>query len=338
MADSSPVVSVLVPAFNSARFLRESVESVLSQTFSDLELIVVDDGSVDETVSILEEYRSDQRVRIERQEHLGLRTALELGRRVSQGALLARHDSDDLAMPDRIEKQVAFLDAHPDVVAVGGATELVDASGRPFSRGTYPLDHDAIVALLPFSTALADPATMIRRDAMDAVGGWRTTMKVAGDYDLQLRLAEVGQLANLPDTLVRYRVHPGQISGTRIQECAHTSLAAFAAATARASGNPDPLDGVTAFDTDLMRRLGVSDDRVVDFTLDLTIWWAKLVDRAGDPAGALDLWRQARRLAGRDRSRLRQVLAAQRRIRSEQDRPWHARLLHLEELVRAGPG
>lgn len=330
-----PLVSFVVPAFNTGRFVRASIESALLQTYGDIEVVVVDDGSDDDTWPILQEVAAgDDRVRLERQDHRGFLSALERGREVARGELVARHDSDDLALADRIEKQVAFLAANPDVVAVGGAIDLIDEGGRVFFRGEYPLDHETIVRRMEVTTPIADPSTVIRRSALDAVGGWRPTFTVAGDKDLWLRLGEIGRLANLPDTLMQYRIHRGQVSGRRMQETAHEALAAYAAHRARVAGHPDPLDGVTVFDDELLRRLGIDHDRVADFTVDSVLWWAKIHERAGNGDAAKELWRRARTLAAGDARRLGSVIAAERRIRGEQGRGWQARLLRAEQLLR----
>lgn len=214
----SPVVSVVMPVYNARRYLRPAVESILAQTFGDFELVAVDDGSKDDSLAILREYADkDARVRIISRPNTGIVGALNDGLNAAKGEFVARMDSDDISMPDRFEKQVAFLRAHPDHVLVGSQVMLIDPEGAALCpKKDTEYTHEAIdAAHMARRWPLVHPTIMVRREAMLALGGYRTKYEFLEDLDLFLRLAEVGKLASLSDILLRYRLHTGSICHTR---------------------------------------------------------------------------------------------------------------------------
>jgi glycosyltransferase involved in cell wall biosynthesis len=207
-------VSVIMAVYNGERYLREAVESILAQTYPDFEVIIIDDGSSDASAGMLEEFaRRDDRVRLVRQENIGLTRTLNKAIELSGGELLARMDADDIAMPDRLRRQVEFMQQHPRVVLLGGAYELIDGRGRLLTRITPPLDDQPLQELaLAGRTPICHPLAMMRRDAVLKTGGYDESLKVAQDLDLWLRLGEVGELACLPDVLLKYRQHEESVS------------------------------------------------------------------------------------------------------------------------------
>lgn len=209
-----PRVSVLMPVYNAARFLGEAVASILEQTFQDLELIAVDDGSEDGSRGILEAFRGrDPRVHIISRSHTGLVGALLDGLRGARGELIARMDADDVSLPQRLERQVAFLDAHPECVAVSGGMLYIDHRGCPIAERLSPERYDDIERglLRGLGECLLHGAVVVRRSALDTAGGYRPEFECAEDVDLFLRLAELGRLANLPEVVLKYRLSPGSI-------------------------------------------------------------------------------------------------------------------------------
>lgn len=214
----SPAISVVAAAYNAERYLAEMVESFLAQTFKDFELIVVDDGSTDATAEILARYaRQDARVKPVPIEHAGIVGAANAGLERAQCELIARADSDDIAMPDRLEKQLAYLNAHPECVAVGSRMLLIEPYGSPLCVSDHALTHEEIDAGLMRGGGwcMPQPAAMVRRDAVMRVGMYRKAYEWSEDLDLFLRLAEVGKLANLPEPLVKYRIHPNSSNHTK---------------------------------------------------------------------------------------------------------------------------
>ena len=211
---TTPAVSVLMSVHNGAPWVRDAVESVLAQTARDLELIVIDDGSTDATPEILGRV-SDPRLRVERQERVGLTRSLNRALALATGPLVARLDADDLALPERLACQRAFLDAHPDVGLLGTGAREVDAEGREVGRVHPPADDAAIRRVLIRRNPFVHSSVMIRRAVLARAGGYDETLPVAQDYDLWLRLGGITRLANLPEPLVVRRLLPGRVSSVR---------------------------------------------------------------------------------------------------------------------------
>ena len=214
MSASSPAISVLMPCFNAARYLDSALRSVRAQSFADFELLLLDDGSTDESRIISESHaRNDNRIRILGGSHRGLVAQLNTGIESARAPLLARMDCDDVCLPDRFVEQVHFLDCYPQHVAVGCWLQEIDAFGSPMRRIEHPLDHDVIdgAFIAGRSGAIAHPTVMMRADAVRRVGGYREGTFPAEDLDLFLRLGEVGRLGNVPQVLFQYRQHGSNV-------------------------------------------------------------------------------------------------------------------------------
>ncbi len=211
---SAPAVSVLMPVHDGAPWVADAVRSVLAQTAGDLELIVIDDGSTDATPEILARAR-EARLRVERQARLGLTRSLNRALALARGALVARLDADDLALPERFARQRAFLDARPDVGLLGTGAREVDAAGREVAVVTPPADDAAIRRALIRRNPFVHSSVMARRETVLRAGGYDETLPVAQDYDLWMRLGGVTRLANLPEPLVVRRLLPGRVSAVR---------------------------------------------------------------------------------------------------------------------------
>jgi glycosyltransferase involved in cell wall biosynthesis len=256
---TQPLVSVVMAVRNGAEFLRESVESILAQSFDDLEFIIIDDGSTDETPEILQKYTSaDRRVRIYTQENRGLAAALNRGWRLAQGEFVARMDADDVAKPERIARQVQFLKAHPETAVVGTACEFINRDGSRRVPMTLPSEDCEIKKTLANGNCLAHPSVMIRKSALTEAGGYRSTFLYAEDYDLWLRIAERHRLANLGDPLLSYRLHGGQTSLRHVRQQAISALAARLAAQRRRQFDKDPFDEAQPVSEQLLYKLGVA--------------------------------------------------------------------------------
>ena len=202
----APVVSVVMAVRNGEAYLRDAMDSILAQTLGDFEFIVVDDGSTDGTLSILEDYaRLDFRVRVLSQAPQGLGPALNRAISVARGKYIARMDADDVALPERLSRQVAFLEAHPDVGLLGTAVCEVDPGGHPRAVFMMPEGDKqlrrALIRYNPFFHA----SVMIRRSVLDRVGLYTEEMHWAEDYDLWMRLARHTRLANLQEVLLHRR-------------------------------------------------------------------------------------------------------------------------------------
>jgi glycosyltransferase involved in cell wall biosynthesis len=208
--DHPPTVSVLLPVFNAERFLPAALASILAQTFTDWELIAVDDGSTDSSPRILQEYAArDSRLRVLRPGKIGFARSLNQAIAAARGCFIARMDADDLSMPRRLAIQVDYLDRHPDCVLVGSQVTVIDDVGDPIGpfKG-LPLEHDQIdSALMKLAWPLVHPSVMMRREAILAAGGYAEGLFPVEDHDLFLKMCEIGRVANLPDTLLCYRRH-----------------------------------------------------------------------------------------------------------------------------------
>jgi glycosyltransferase involved in cell wall biosynthesis len=207
-----------MPVHNGERFLAEAVESILTQTFEDFEFILVDDGSTDASLQILQQYaKRDRRIRLISRENRGLIATLNEMLEIANGEFLARMDADDISTPTRFARQVEFLQANPEVVCVGGSFEIIDPKGRTVSLATMPESNEEIQRrLLSGSTIINHPCAMIRRTAMLKIGGYDATMVTVEDLDMLLRLGEIGMLANLKDVVLKYRFHMESVSAKNI--------------------------------------------------------------------------------------------------------------------------
>lgn len=216
----APAISVLLPVYNGERYLEQAIRSVLGQSFTNFELLVLDDGSKDKSRVLAERLAAyDGRVHVRSRSNRGLVPTLNELIGLARGRYLARMDADDIARPDRFRRQVEFLDAHPEVVCVGGAQALIDEKGRFLTTIVPPLDNASIQAsVLAGHGAICHPSAMIRSSAMAEVGGYDPTMRHCEDLDLWLRLGELGHLANLPDVVLKYRLDPGSVSSRHWEE------------------------------------------------------------------------------------------------------------------------
>lgn len=205
-ASPSPRVTVLMPAYNAEKFLLESIGSILDQTFKDFEFLIIDDGSTDGSAEIIRSY-SDPRIRfVQNTENLKLTATLNAGLALARGEYIARMDADDFSLPERLAKQVMFLDTHPAVGIVG---VWAQAFGEAHFKIPHPADSERIRAKLLFDTALVHPAVLMRRTFLDSQCLRYAPLGHFEDYDLWQRAARLFPLANLAENLFCYRVSSG---------------------------------------------------------------------------------------------------------------------------------
>lgn len=211
--DYIPKATVLMPAYNCETYVVAAVNSILAQTFIDFELVVIDDGSTDATRSLLESIH-DPRLRLVCNErNIGLIGTLNCGLELATGRYIARMDADDVSAPERLEKQILYLEEHPEVHALGSMVNLINEKGKVFGAiSGYPTDPDEIHRYLLRECCLIHPSVIFRKDTVKAAGGYSADARHAEDYDLWLRLSDHYKIANLPDKLVSYRMHGNQVS------------------------------------------------------------------------------------------------------------------------------
>ena len=255
----SPLVSVVMPVRDAQRFLEAAICSVLGQTLSDFELLLIDDSSHDASLQICEAHaRSDSRIIVAHNPGAGLVNALNYGLRAAKGRYLARMDADDICAPPRFERQVRLLDSNESLGVVGSAAEIIDENGAVIGNLDPPNAPEQVRIELMRRNCVAHPTVMARIEVLRMVGGYRAAFAGCEDYDLWLRISERADIANLSEPLLRYRVHEGQVTWMRIEQRILSELAAVAAATNRRAGKGDLTDDITAIDRRAVLNLGVA--------------------------------------------------------------------------------
>jgi glycosyltransferase involved in cell wall biosynthesis len=226
LSPNKGLISCILPVYNSEAYLGEAIDSILSQSYENFELIIINDGSTDRSGEIVEKF-DDHRIRCRYQQNAGIVTALNHGLSLACGEFIARMDADDISLPDRFEKQVSFLTRNPEVVLVGGRSIPIDSEGNIDETKIYKkvLKHEKRTttdfSIFPPRVATAlHPLIMMRSSAIRAIGGYRHGFKHAEDYDMYIRISQHGYIHNLEDVLLKYRFHGKNVSieNTSIQE------------------------------------------------------------------------------------------------------------------------
>jgi glycosyltransferase involved in cell wall biosynthesis len=203
-----PRISVVMPVYNTGPFVAASVRSILAQTFTDFEFIIIDDGSTDDSLAVLKPLAdADARIRLVSRPNAGYGVTLTEGMSLARASYLARLDSDDLSEPERLRMQYEALEADPQLVAIGSCGIAIDEHDQVIGNYDVPLTHEAIEEQhLRGSSSIHHPAVLMRAQAFAKVGGYRMELVPCEDFDLWLRLGEVGRLANLPQRLLKKRM------------------------------------------------------------------------------------------------------------------------------------
>jgi glycosyltransferase involved in cell wall biosynthesis len=207
-----PKISIVMPVWNGERYLKEAVESILAQTFSNFELIIIDDGSTDTTHDIIKNYsRSDKRVRVIRLAHEGIVVALNRGVQESRADWIARMDCDDIANPQRLEKQWKALQRNPDAVLCHTNIQTFGSPGigRPQH---FPRTKKMLLIRMCLHCAISHPSVIFSKKAFMSAGGYRLDERHAEDYALWQRMLPLGDVIGLPERLLQFRVHEDSIS------------------------------------------------------------------------------------------------------------------------------
>lgn len=206
-----PLISVVMSVCNGKQYLREAIDSILNQTFTNFEFIIIDDGSTDSSAEIISNYQ-DGRICFVQQENAGLAAALNKGIEMSKGKYIARMDADDISFPRRLETQYAYLENHPDILAVGSAAEWIDAEGNYICTIQKAVSYEDIKKQLP-DTPFIHPSVMFRKSAYYEAGMYPSRLRHGGeDTVLFSKIAKLGEVRNLSEALIAYRIHPGAVS------------------------------------------------------------------------------------------------------------------------------
>jgi len=207
-------ISVLMCVYNGDVFLAAALESILSQTFTDFELIIVDDASTDKTSQILAEYaQNDSRVKLlKNTKNLGLTKSLNIGLKAAQGKYIARMDADDIAKPERFMTQYWFMEEHPTLAAIGSFVDVIDEFGKTLGEKKLAVSYEDIKSNMLFNNQFIHSTLFFRIDILKENGGYNEDFKKSQDYDLMLRLCSKYPVANLTEKLVLFRLHGNSLS------------------------------------------------------------------------------------------------------------------------------
>lgn len=223
-----PAISVVLPVYNSLHFIHAAISSILQQTFPNFELILIDDGSTDGTEAIVREIAAqDPRIHLIQRENRGLIASLNEGITLAQSPLIARMDADDIALPNRLERQYAYLSNHPDTVAIGTYVQFMDEKNQVYRKKKLPSGNQVRDSFL-WGCPIMHPTVMMRTDAVRKAGGYPSQFISAEDYALWLRLLSLGEIDNLPEILLSYRIHGNSISHVHAHQQRDSTLRAQA--------------------------------------------------------------------------------------------------------------
>lgn len=205
---SIPKITVLMPVYNGEKYLREAIESILNQSYANFEFLIIDDASVDKSAEVIKSF-GDSRIRyLRNDQNLGLIGTLNRGLVVAKGEYIARMDQDDISLPERFAKQVAFLDRCPDVGVLGTAVQMIDSGGTLIDSAlVFPDSPNCIEWSMYFFCPIAHPTVLMRKDVAMKVGGYSAVAVHAEDYDFWVRLSKVTRFSNLVETLLKLRKH-----------------------------------------------------------------------------------------------------------------------------------
>ncbi len=240
---SDPTVSVVMPVYNAGEFLQEAVQSVLDQTFRCFEVIVIDDGSTDNSSEILKSFQKlDTRIAMYHQENSGVIASLNRGCKLAKGKYIARMDADDVCHPVRLEKQISFLEKHPEVGILGSAAFIVNEFGATVDQIVVPANPALIQWHLAFENCFVHSSVVMRRDVLQALDYYRSGARHAEDYDLWSRATDITRLTNLPDSLMKRRVWDGNVGNANSTEQEHTACNVSHSVMESVLGNKVPLE------------------------------------------------------------------------------------------------
>ena len=253
-----PAISVVLPVYNAEAYVCEAVESILAQTFTDFEYIIINDGSTDGSGAILRELAArDTRIVLVDRPNDGLVSALNEGIERARAGLIARMDADDVSMPERFALQHARMVQEPELAVLGSFFNIIDRDGAIIRLyDNLPLTPVAAMRFVKHRCPVHHPAVMMRRDAVLRAGGYRKAFCHAEDYDLWLRMSDLGYaIANLPQPLLNWREHGANVTKVHWEASSRSGILAHLAHRVRKAGLPDPFEGLETIDAELIRKV-----------------------------------------------------------------------------------
>lgn len=244
----NPKISVVMSVYNGERFLQAAVDSILQQTYSDFEFIIIDDHSSDATEQILNGFSDQRIVRIKNDHNLGQTRSLNIGIRAARGEYIARMDADDISLEERFAAQVQALDSQPDLGVLGGWVQPISSTGAMVSPA-YQYDADPIYLhwMLHFYTLLPHPAVMARKSVLFEAGLYDETLHHAQDFDLWSRVSAISRVSNLQQVILLYRLHEKNMSKAFSENQKQEAYRTIQNALARLTGEPVDIRVARAF-------------------------------------------------------------------------------------------
>ncbi|MEW5746938.1 MAG: glycosyltransferase [Nitrospirota bacterium] len=290
-----PDVSIVMSVYNGERHLREAVESILGQTFTGFEFIIVDDASRDRSREIVRSYTDPRIVLLENERNQGITRSLNRALGQARGAYLSRQDADDISEPERLEVERDFLERRPEVGLVGTHAAFIDRAGRAFKVWRTPETHEEIVKGMLYGNCFCHGSVMLRRSCLDAVGHYREEFRYTQDYDLWLRVSERFATANIDRILYRMRRTPGTISRNRHEEQLDFHLLARELARERRRTGSDSLAALKGarIGEMLRTRYRLSEAAIAQFKAEMFLDKFSEALLTGDYLSAVAFWAKA---------------------------------------------
>lgn len=206
-----PLLSVIMSVYNGEKYLQQAIESILQQSYDDFEFLIYNDGSSDNTQSIINKY-NDPRIILTNQKNIGLTKTLNLAIKKARGKYIARMDADDIAEPNRFEKQILFLENNPDILLCGSQANIIDEKGNFQKKYTVPLENKKIKKGILLHNPFIHSTIIFKKELIEKIGDYNENFKFAQDYELWTRVIAKFKTANLPDCLLNYRIYKNNIT------------------------------------------------------------------------------------------------------------------------------
>jgi len=226
LSNENVLISVLMPNYNGAEYIAEAIESVLNQTYRDFELIIIEDASTDNSREIIDKFAAtDSRIKvIQNATNQFVNISCNIGLEVAKGKYYARIDSDDICMPTRLEKQLEFMEANPDITICGAFCKIIDREGRVIANKTFPTNDAVIKKSIWSRTPIQHSCLFARIDKMREVGFYTGKKDPSEDLELMIRTMNIFKFANIPEYLVKYRIHGDNLIFTKQREIIRRSV------------------------------------------------------------------------------------------------------------------
>lgn len=282
LSDEQPLVSVAMVTRSVERFLPEAIESILNQTLRNLEFIVVDFGSTDNSKEIIAGYAAaDHRIRFVQIEQCGLAAARNAACALAKGRYIAIQDADDISLPERLALEVELMERLPEVGLVGSAIQRIDENGKCLQTvNDFPTEDHDIRREMETWNPFWQPTVLMLREAFVKLGGYRETL--SEDYDLWIRISEHYRCANLSQVLVKYRIHNHQLSVRRRKQQILSMLAAQASASLRRQGKPDLLNSVKELTPAFLTEMGIDEKSQMTSIAAAYAFWVRQLYSTGE--------------------------------------------------------